>query len=158
MNAVVRWLSAVLLLLGGAAASQAQGPGPPPKFMGPPPFLDQLYVPELIMRYQDDIALSSEQRQAITEAMGETQKQLVDLQWQFESASKKLNDMLGAPTIDETAALAEADRVMNLELQMKKTHLALLIRIKKILTPAQQTKLHELRAKEPPRFGPGPPR
>ena len=155
MNAAARWLS-VVLLLGGAAVSHAQGPGPP-RFMGPPQFLDQLFVPELIMRYQDDIALSSEQRQAITEAMGETQKQLVELQWQYESASKKLTDTLGAPTIDETAALAEADRVMNLELQMKKTHLALLIRIKKILTPSQQTKLRELRAKEPQRFGPGPP-
>ena len=156
MTFAVRWLS-VVLLLGGAAASHAQGPGPP-KFMGPPMFLDQLFVPELIMRYQDDIALTNQQREAITEAMGETQKQLVDLQWQFESASKKLTDTLGAPAIDETAALAVADKVMNLELQMKRTHLALLIRIKKILTPSQQTKLRELRGKEPQHGGPPPPR
>jgi Spy/CpxP family protein refolding chaperone len=155
MNGAVRWLSVALLLVGGGV-SRAQGPGPQ-KFMGPPAFLDQLFVPEVIMRYQDDIALTNEQREAITAAMADAQKQLVDLQWQYESASKKLTDTLGAPSIDETTALAEADRVMNLELQMKKTHLALLIRIKKILTPSQQSKLRELHAKEPPHFGPPPP-
>jgi len=154
MKRAVGWL--MLVLLGSAAVSLAQGPGPPPKFGGPPAFLDQLFVPELIMRYQDDIGLTDEQRAAITKAMTETQTQLVDLQWQFEKASKKLTDTLGATQIDESAALAEADRVMNLELQMKRTHLALLIRIKQVLTPEQQTKLRALRAKEP-RGGPPPP-
>jgi hypothetical protein len=45
---------------------------------------------------------------------------------------------------------------MSLELQTKQTHLRLLIRIKNVLTAAQQTKLRELSDKEPPR-PPGPP-
>ena len=42
------------------------------------------------MRYQTEIALTHEQREAITQAMVDTQKKLVDLQWQLESASKRL--------------------------------------------------------------------
>src|SRR5262247_2510528 len=115
MTRSIGWL--ILLLCSSAAMAPAQGPGPPPKFGGPPAFLDQLFVPELIMRYQDDISLTDEQRVAITKAMTDTQTQLVDLQWQYEKASKKLTDTLGGTQIDEASALSEADRVMNLELQ-----------------------------------------
>lgn len=153
MSRAARCLIALLLLGAGSAPAQ----GPPPPHMGRPLFLDQLFVPEQVMRYQQEIALTDEQRARITEAMGDTQKQLIDLQWQFESESKKLTDTLAASDIDEAAAAAQADNVMRTELQMKKTHLALLIRIKKILTPAQQDKLKELRAKEPPPGRPGPP-
>jgi Spy/CpxP family protein refolding chaperone len=144
----------LLLLCAGSALAQ----GPPPPHMGRPVFLDQLFVPEQVMRYQQEIALTGEQRAKISEAMGETQKQLIDLQWQFEGESKKLTDILAASDIDEAAAAAQADKVMNTELQMKKTHLGLLIRIKKILTPAQQDKLKELRANEPARPHGPPPR
>ena len=145
-----------IALLATVTVAQAQMPGPPP--MGPPAFLRELFVPEQIMRYQDELALTPAQRDAITREMGDTQKQLVDLQWQFESASKKLADMLKGPAIDEAAAMSQADKVMNLELQMKRTHLQLLIRIKNLLTPAQQAKLRDLADKEPQRPGPpGPP-
>ena len=152
MSRAAGCLIALLLLCAGSAPAQ----GPPPPHMGRPVFLDQLFVPEQVMRYQQEIALTDEQRAQISEAMGDTQKKLIDLQWQFEGESKKLTDTLAATDIDEAAAAVQADKVMNTELQMKKTHLSLLIRIKKILTPAQQKELNALRAKEPPR-PPGPP-
>jgi hypothetical protein len=43
--------------------------------------------------------------------------------------------------------LAQADKVMNLEREIKKTHLSLLVRIKNLLTAAQQEKLTALRRK-----------
>jgi Spy/CpxP family protein refolding chaperone len=151
MKAVIGWLIVGCVISVGAASAQG-----PPHPGGRPIFLEQLFIPEQVMRYQTEIALTDEQRSAITEAMGDAQKKLVELQWQFESASKKFGDTLAAPTIDEPSALAQAEQVMNLELQMKKTNLALLMRIKNILTAGQQTKLRELRGKEPPR-PPGPP-
>jgi len=143
---------AVISLVLSALPALAQGPPPGP---GRPAFLDELFVPEQVMRYQTEIGLTDAQRNAISEAMAEAQKKLVELQWQFESAQKKLADALAAPNIDESAAAAQADQVMNLELQMKKTHLALLVKIKNTLTPEQQAKLRQVRGKEPPR--PGPP-
>jgi Spy/CpxP family protein refolding chaperone len=152
-----RW--SFVVLLGIAAIARAQMPGPPPGPKAPPPpaFLDQLFVPELIMRHQAEIALTSEQRDSITQAMTEAQRKLVELQWQFESASKKLGEILGSATIDEASAAAEADRLLNVETQMKRVHLGLLVRIKNILTAAQHAKLRELRVRES-RPGPPPPR
>jgi Spy/CpxP family protein refolding chaperone len=157
MRSTLRWLT-IVVLLGVAGAAAGQGPRAGHRFGGPPAFLEQLFVPELIMRYQADIGLTDEQRAAITKAMTDAQAQLVELQWQFEKESKQLTDMLASAQIDESAALAQADRVMNLELQMKRTHLALLIRVKQVLTPDQQSKLRALRLKEPPRGGPPSPR
>ena len=148
--------SVVALTLIVAAAAPAQMPGGPPPMMGPPAFLRQLFVPEQIMRYQDELGLSSEQREAITKEVADAQAKIIELQWQFESASKKLSDLLAAPRVDEGAALAQANQVMTLELQTKQTHLRLLIRIKNVLTAAQQAKLRELSDKEPPPH-PGPP-
>jgi hypothetical protein len=47
--------------------------------------------------------------------------------------------------VDEAAVLAQADKVMGLEREVKKAHLALLVRIKNLLTEAQKAKLTELR-------------
>ena len=146
------WCAAgALLLLVGAAPAGAQMSRHPP--MGPPAFLRELFVPELIMRYQEDIALGAGQRDAITREMTDAQKKLVDFQWQFEAASKQLAEILRAPRIDEAIAMAQADKVLRLELQMKRAHLELLVRVKNILTPEQQEKLRGFAAKEPPRFG-----
>jgi Spy/CpxP family protein refolding chaperone len=79
--------------------------------------------------------------------MGDTQKTLVDLQWHSESESAKLEKLLGSTSVDEKAALAQADKVMAIETQMKRTHLGLLLHIKNLLTAAQQTKLRSLRPK-----------
>jgi Spy/CpxP family protein refolding chaperone len=159
MNAVR--LLAVVLLLGAAAPALAEpmehlgggrgmgmGPG------GPPPFLENVFPPGLIMRNQTEIGLRSEQREAITRAMGETEKQLTELRWEFESEAEKLRKLLEADRVDETAALAQADKVMAIEQRIKKAHLGLLVRIKNKLDPAQQEKLRALR---PARRGGGPP-
>ena len=50
-----------------------------------------------------------------------------------------------AMRVDEAAALAQADRVMALEREMKRSQLQLLIRIKNALTQQQQDQLRELR-------------
>jgi Spy/CpxP family protein refolding chaperone len=147
------WLACLLVALAAPAPAQMGGRHPP---MGPPAFLHELFIPEQIMRHQDDIALTADQRQTISAEMAETQKKLVDLQWQFESASKKLTDMLRAPRVDQDAVMAQADAVLALELQMKRTHLGLLVKIKNVLTADQQAKLRELTATEPSHFGPPP--
>ena len=53
--------------------------------------------------------------------------------------------LLEQSPVDETAVLAQADKVMGLEREVKKAHLSLLVRIKNLLTDAQRAKLTELR-------------
>ena len=131
-------------LLCGPAGAQPMGPGGGPR-LGGPAFFENLFPPNLIMRYDSEIGLSDEQRTAIPKQMEDAQKTLVTLQWNVERESQKLNKLLEGSRIDEAAALQQADQVMNAEHQLKKAHLTLLIRIKNELTAAQQQKLRQVR-------------
>jgi Spy/CpxP family protein refolding chaperone len=130
---------------------RGMGGGPPG---GPPAFLEDVFPPTLIMRNQAAIGLTAAQQEAITRAMTETQAKLVPLQWKSEGESEKLAQLLRQDTVDEQAALAQSARVLAVEQEIKQVHLALLIRIKNELTPAQQQQLRDLRKRSP---GPPPP-
>jgi len=63
----------------------------------------------------------------------------------MQSEQQKLVQLLKAQPIDEAAALSQVDRLLNQEHEVKKAQLSLLIRIKNLLSSAQQAKLNELR-------------
>jgi Spy/CpxP family protein refolding chaperone len=152
-------VAASLLAAGSMAPARADMMGPGP--MRPPAFVRQLFVPSLIMQHQTELAVTDEQRQAITKEMAETQKQVLELRWQLEEKSAALEKMLAADKVDEAAAMERIGDLMKVEEQMKRAHLALLIRVKNLLTPAQQAKLKTLepqgfRGGRGPRRG-GPP-
>jgi Spy/CpxP family protein refolding chaperone len=120
--------------------------------MGPrrgPGFLRQLFPPSLIMRQQGDIGLTAAQREAITKEMADAQKAVLDVRWQLEEKTAALGKLLGADKVDEAAALAQADEVVKLEDRLKRIRLAMMIRIKNLLTPAQQDALRKVQAEEP---------
>jgi Spy/CpxP family protein refolding chaperone len=123
--------------------------------MGRPPFLQQLFRPELVMKHQRDIKLTDEQRANITEAIKTTQGKVLELQWKLEDEQQKLTDLLEGERIDADAALAQADVVMENERKVKKEHLALLIQIKNLLTVEQQKVLRE--KSQMKKRQPGPP-
>jgi Spy/CpxP family protein refolding chaperone len=145
--------AAIALLLCSLAAAAppagAEAPGRPTRGMrgGPPAFLRDLYPPALVMRHQEEIDLTEAQREAITRAMAETQTKLIDLRWRSEAESEKLAKMLRGDAVDEAAALAQSARVIAAEQEIKQAHVALLIRIKGELTPAQERRLRALRRK-----------
>jgi Spy/CpxP family protein refolding chaperone len=148
-------LSFMLLATPMLAAAQPMEPpmgGEPPGMAGPS-FLENVFPPGVIMRHQSDIGLTDAQRELITKQIEEAQKGLVTLQWDVERESEKLGKLLAADRIDEAGALHQADQVMSAEERLKKAHLTLLIRVKNVLTPAQQQKLRQLRPEHPPGFG-----
>jgi len=63
----------------------------------------------------------------------------------LQEETAKLLKLLDGRTVEEARALEQADRVMGLEREIKRTHLGLLIRIKNMLTPEQQARLSEIR-------------
>ncbi len=127
---------ALLLVLSQTALAQPRGHDP---------VMRSLFPPELVMENQREIRLRPEQRQAITDSIRETQGEVLDVQWQLKDAHQHLAELLGARPIDETEALAQAEKVMSLEQEVKKRHIRLLIRIKNQLDPEQQARLLELR-------------
>ncbi len=123
-------------------------PGQPPS--GADPIGSKLFPPELIMGHQAELGLEEAQRTAILKEIEKTQSQVLQLQWQMQAAMEQLAKSLEVPKIDESKALVQADRLMTMERDVKRTHLGMLIRIRNLLTDSQRAKLAELRAKPPP--------
>ena len=107
-------------------------------------FEDLLFPPELVMQLQRELDLTAAQRTTITDAIKALQSGVVDHQWQLLDEQEKLHQLLGEPTVAEAAVLAQVDRVLDLERNVKRLHLATLVRIKNALTPEQQKQLMDL--------------
>lgn len=129
-----------LLLLLSIASSVAAQQQPPEDPIG-----QQLYPPELIMGHQQALGLQEKQRALIKSEVQKAQSKFFDHQWQMNEESEKLVALLRSTPIDESAVLAQADKVMELERQIKKIHLGLLVRLKNMLTVEQIAKLDQLR-------------
>ena len=137
-------LSALLALATVGAAAAEPGPS-----SGTDELAQNLFAPELILKYRQDIALDDGQSKALKELVQKAQGRFLDLQWDMQGEAGKLGQLLRATRVEETAAIAQADRVLGMEREVKKVQLSLLIRIKNLLTPAQQQQLAELRRRNP---------
>jgi len=132
-------LVATLLAFTRAPAQQPQ-PGP-----GPDPIGGNLFPPELIMQHQQAIALQDAQKAYIRGEISKAQGRFMELQWQLQDAMESLAGLLKQETVDEPQALAQLDKVLNLEREIKRAQIGLLVRLKNKLTPEQQAKLRTLR-------------
>lgn len=121
-----------------AVAQPAPQPAPPQD-----PLADKLFPPDAIMSHQRELGLDAATRDRLVAEIQRFQTTVVKLQWDLDAAGADLGKQLAAPKVDENAALAAADKVMQLEHDLKRAHLQLLIRLKNALTPAQQTRLRE---------------
>jgi Spy/CpxP family protein refolding chaperone len=124
-----------------AALCWGQAPAPP----ADDPIAQILFAPDLVMKYRQEINLDDNQSRAIKDAIQKAQTKFLDLQWDMQSEQQKLVQLLKTQPIDEAAALSQVDRLLNQEHEVKKAQLSLLIRIKNLLSVAQQAKLNELR-------------
>ena len=137
---------ALLLFIAGAARAQQPPPQPPQ----PDPIGENLFPPELVMQYQQAIGLSEEQRNLIKAEVQKAQAHFTDLQWQLQSETETMASLLRAPRADEQQVLAQLDKILNLEREIKRTQITLVVRIKNSLTPEQQARLRELKNRQRP--------
>jgi Spy/CpxP family protein refolding chaperone len=139
-----RLLAAVIALgaLGVVPSARAQAQAAPSI---DDPIARTLFEPELIMKHRRAIALTDEQRDAISRLIRELQGQVVSLQWELQDHVESLAGELGRPRVDLDRARDRLERVMQTERRIKEGHLTLLVRIKNLLTPQQQQTLNRLR-------------
>ena len=128
-----------LMLSASRAAAQAA-----PKQQGDP-FATVLFPPELIMQHARAIRLNDEQRGTITRQIEQLQSRAVRMQWQLSEQVQALRETLARPRVDQDRAIDQLNRVLDTEKDIKKAHLEMLIRIKNVLKPEQQTELARLR-------------
>lgn len=138
-------MRACVVALALSAATSAFAQKRPPAEPPDQDFGRYLFPPELIMQFQQKINLRPEQRTTITQAIQQMQSKVVDLQWQMQAEVQKLTELMQAASIKEADALAQVDRVLGIERDVKRTHLGTLIRIKNTLSRDQQTALDSLK-------------
>jgi Spy/CpxP family protein refolding chaperone len=138
---------AVALVAAPTAPSSAQEP-PAPTTQGAvqgDPIFQALFPPELIMQHRRAIGLTDEQRDAISQLIQELQGRVVRLQWELLDEIQQLTEVMSTPRVDLDRALDQLDSVLETEKSIKQAHLEMLVRIKNLLTPEQQTSLERLR-------------
>ncbi|HEV2064061.1 MAG TPA: periplasmic heavy metal sensor [Thermoanaerobaculia bacterium] len=127
----------LLALLPAAASAQAGGGGDDP-------FARYLFPPDRIMSHSLEIGLEDAQKTAIRNEVQKAQPKFTDAQFELQAEGEKMIRLLQEKPVDETRVLAQVDRILAVEKEIKKTQITLLVRIKNVLTPAQQAKLTEI--------------
>lgn len=118
-------------------------PADAPQPLGP--IESKLFAPEVIMEHQSALGVSAEQKKTILDEVQRGQADMLHLQWDLNGDKEKLVAILDHDKVDEAAAGAQATRLMQDEDRIKASHLAMLIRVKNVLSADQQKKLRELR-------------
>jgi Spy/CpxP family protein refolding chaperone len=129
-----------LLFAAVAVAARAQQPDQDP--IG-----QSFFAPELVIQHQEAIGLSAEQKDYFKTEIRQAQVKFTELQWKLQDEMEKLVALVKQPHVDEQQTLAQMEKVLAAEREVKREQVTLLVRIKNKLTPEQQGKLAELRSK-----------
>lgn len=135
-----RILCMCALFLFAAGAIRAQQPDQDP--IG-----QSFFAPELVMQHQELIGLSAEQKDYFKTEIRQAQLKFTELQWKLQDEMEKMAGLAKQPRVDEQQALAQLEKVLAAEREIKREQITLLVRIKNKLTPEQQEKLAELRGR-----------
>jgi Spy/CpxP family protein refolding chaperone len=109
------------------------------------PLFEALFPPELIMQHRRAINLTDEQRDAISRLIEQVQGRVVRLQWELLDQVQDLTQIMSGTRVDLDRALDQLDTVLDTEKEIKQAHLEMLVRIKNLLSPQQQSELERLR-------------
>ena len=121
-------------------------PHPP----GPPDPLDHLmFPPDMIMGHARQLNLTDEQKAYMRAEIQKTTTTFQELQWKLQDQAELLHETMKSTSVNEQQALAQLDRVLDIEREIKRLHIGLAVRLKNRLTPEQQEQLHKMRIDHP---------
>jgi Spy/CpxP family protein refolding chaperone len=138
MKPIIYFLCALLLFSCPSALAQQKADDP----IG-----ENLIPPDLLLRHQQEIGLSADQREFIKTEVIRAQARFTDLQFQLAGEAEALVALVKQDRVDEQQTLAQLDKILALEREIKRAQFVLVIRIKNRLTPEQYARLQELRNK-----------
>jgi hypothetical protein len=111
--------------------------------------LERFFVrPELVMKNQEVLNLTEEQRSSIMFEVQQIQSEFTSLQWDMEREMEKLKAHLRELKLDEEQILAQLDTVLELERRVKRGQMQLAVRIRNTLDEEQLRTLRRLRIRE----------
>lgn len=139
----IRTALAVLTFALFAAVPASAEPAP-----GDDPIGRLLFPPDRVLGHAQELGLDDAQRKGIRAELQKAQPKFLDLQLDIQAEVEKMTQLLQERPVDEAKVMAQLDRVLAIEKEAKKTQIALLVRIKNLLTPGQQTKMSALQRTE----------
>ena len=136
---------ASVTLVSAQQPQPAQGPNPQGQMRQPhlpdDPLGDAMFPPEMIMQHARELNLTVDQKTFMRAEIQKTTARFNELQWQLQDAMEALHEPMKANSVNEQQALAQLDKVLDAEREIKRLHIGMGIRIKNQLTPEQQAKL-----------------
>jgi Spy/CpxP family protein refolding chaperone len=108
------------------------------------PLAGAFFPPEVVLMAGDQIALTQDQREAFRAHVEKTQPRSNELAERLTRETAALSTLARQERVDEAALIAQLDKVLDAERDLKHLHIGLLAWIKNFLTPEQQAKLKEI--------------
>lgn len=174
MKAIAITFATLLIVTVAIAQQQPQPPQQPmhphppgmpadmagPQMPHPPPPDDPLaplmFPPDMILDHARQLNLTDEQKTFVRSEVQKAMATYQDLQWKLQDQMDVLHETMKSTSVNEQQALAQLDKVLDLEREMKRLHIGLAVRIKNRLTPEQQEQLNKMRMDHDMRMhGPG---
>ena len=139
----IRTALAVLTLALFAAVPASAEPAP-----GDDPIGRLLFPPDRVLGHAQELGLDDAQRKGIRAELQKAQPKFLDLQLDLQAEVEKMTQLLQEKPVDEAKVMTQLDRILALEKEAKKAQISLLVRIRNLLTPVQQTKMSALQKAE----------
>ena len=110
------------------------------------PFAGAFFPPELVFLARDQIKLTPEQQDAFQELVEKTryQSRSEELRVKLERETAALAALTKQARVEEAAVLAQLDKVLDAERELKHLHIGFGVALKNLITPAQEAKLREI--------------
>ncbi len=147
MKVRILCVCALLFLTAGMVRGQQPEPGRGPQ-PGQDPLGRSFFAPELVIQNQEAIGLSEEQRTYLKNEIRQAQLKFTDWQWKLQDEMEKMVALVKQPQVEEQQVLAQLEKVLTIEREIKRAQIALLVHIKNKLAPEQQAKLEEIRSRQ----------
>ena len=157
MKLTIAIVFALLFATVVAAQEPPQAPQPPnargadvvPNHPHPPtppdPLAHLMFPPDMILGHARQLNLTEEQKTFMRAEVQKATATFQDLQWKLQDQSEQLHETMKSTSVNEQQALAQLDKVLEIEREIKRLHIGLAVRLKNRLTPEQQEQLHKMR-------------
>ncbi len=109
-------------------------------------FKGKLFAPNVILENQAELNLSKEQFTKIRAAVVDVQSRVAEHEWDMREAYMKLMAELDKKPVSEQAVLEHATAALLAENEVKKRQMAMLVRLKNLLTAEQVAMLEAIEA------------
>ena len=176
MKAIILFVLTFLTAVAGVAQQPAQPAQPahpapqrraphPPNAPGQPnqprppnhdPLAHLMFPPDMILNHARQLSLTDEQKTFMRGEIQRTTASFQELQWKLHDQMELLHETMKATSVNEQQALAQLEKVLELERDIKRLHIGLAVRLKNRLTAEQQETLHKMRSGFHPPIPPGP--